>query len=54
MWSKDGKQDRDERRQPIYLLICANGGCGLVLQSERPHYSDRCPLCNAPMNCERA
>lgn len=54
MRTRDVKQDRDDHRQQVYLLICANGGCGLVLQSERPHYSDRCPRCGAPMNCERA
>ncbi len=51
---KDRKRDRDYYAHPRYLLVCANGECGLSLPTRIGHFNERCPRCGCAMNCMRA
>jgi len=43
-------RDRDYYANPGFLLVCANGECGLSLPIRLPQYNQRCPRCGIVMN----
>ena len=50
---RDRNHDRDYYSHPRYLLVCANGECGLSLPTRMPQYNTLCPRCQCVMNCMR-
>lgn len=47
---RNRERDRDYYANPRYLLVCANGCCGLSLPVRLPRYNEQCPSCGCAMN----